>query len=160
MRIEYSAAPKFCTIWVPGFSCRWVGRGMRHVVLIPLYPHYLEWTRHLHACSPRGARVAKPARRVLRVSLRVLERVRLRIYKYTYFLFCVLVSFSYLLLPFKLILFIALLSLTLCTSGVSSVLSISFTKKTEQENRVTRNVEVALHLVTEVGSPHRGTPAS
>ena len=56
---------------------------MRHVVLIPLCPHYLEWTRPLHACSPRGARVAQRARRVLRVSLRRARKSALEVYKYT-----------------------------------------------------------------------------
>ena len=60
--------------------------------------------------------------------------------------------FSYLLLPLNSL----CIAFSLSFSGVSSVLSQMFIKKTKQ--RVYSNVEVALHLVTEVGSPHRGTP--
>ena len=91
----------------------------------------------------RVHRVAQRARRVLRLSLRFLGRVRLRIYKYTYSLFCVLVSLFHLILTNKLFPSALHFSLSLCTSGDRKGYSQSFIKKTEQE--VECNVEVALH---------------
>ena len=90
-------------------------RGMWHAPRRPGTPlsRLIWWVRPLLACYPRGARVAQRARRVLQFSLRVLGRVLLRIYKYTYSLLCVLVSLSYLILPLKLILFALHFSLSL-----------------------------------------------
>ena len=65
-------------------------------------------------------------------------------------------SLSYLILPIKLIFSSLHFFLSLSSLGDSTAFFLSNTQKHQE---VTSNVKIALHLVSEVKSPHRGNLA-